>query len=152
MININILPSIKKYLDGFYDALVKRQDQGDTPYNLRGCAYMDDFEQPKIVFQSIMSKGPRFALDLDKRLTLDSCGIIVCDEYLELEKYLNTIGYFALIHYYSGGSIDKGIKINNILKLPYIRINHRTGNSFEKELNLSKEEIEYVKNYISACE
>ena len=39
-IDINEYPAIKEHLDNYYDKLVKRDDQGDTPYNLRCCAYM----------------------------------------------------------------------------------------------------------------
>src|SRR5690606_856102 len=42
-IEISDYPAIKKHLDGFYSELAKRADKGDTPYNLRNCAYTDDF-------------------------------------------------------------------------------------------------------------
>jgi methylase of polypeptide subunit release factors len=42
-INIEDYPAIKKHLDKYYPKLEKRADKGDTPYNLRHCAYMEDF-------------------------------------------------------------------------------------------------------------
>ncbi|MCB5020476.1 restriction endonuclease, partial [Streptococcus mutans] len=42
-ININDYPAVKKHLDCYWNEINKRQDKGDTPYNLRRCAYMDDF-------------------------------------------------------------------------------------------------------------
>lgn len=42
-INIDDYPAVKAHLDNFYDRLEKREDKGDTPYNLRNCAYMDFF-------------------------------------------------------------------------------------------------------------
>ena len=48
-IDINDYPAIKAHLDQFWDKIKTRADQGDTPYNLRNCAYLDDFSQPKIV-------------------------------------------------------------------------------------------------------
>lgn len=39
-IDINNYPAIKAHLDQFYSQLEKRSDKGDTPYNLRNCAYM----------------------------------------------------------------------------------------------------------------
>ena len=33
---------------------MKRADKGDTPYNLRNCAYIDDFFKPKIVWARLM--------------------------------------------------------------------------------------------------
>ncbi|MGQ3537761.1 Eco57I restriction-modification methylase domain-containing protein, partial [Ornithobacterium rhinotracheale] len=42
-INIDDYPAIKKHLDQYWTRLEKRADQGVTPYNLRNCAYMEDF-------------------------------------------------------------------------------------------------------------
>jgi len=42
-IQIEDYPAVKKHLHSFYSQLEKRADKGDTPYNLRNCAYMDDF-------------------------------------------------------------------------------------------------------------
>ena len=39
-----------------------RADKGDTPYNLRNCAYMDDFNKQKIVWIEL-TDHPNFALD-----------------------------------------------------------------------------------------
>ena len=41
-ININEYSAVKAYLDQHWDKISKRADKGDTPYNLRNCAYMDD--------------------------------------------------------------------------------------------------------------
>ncbi|GAB1414812.1 hypothetical protein MASR2M117_02180 [Paludibacter sp.] len=58
-VNINDYPAIKKHLDSFWTAIEKRADQGDTPYNLRNCAYMEDFNRQKIVWSDI-STEPEF--------------------------------------------------------------------------------------------
>ncbi|BBC56771.1 type II restriction endonuclease [Streptococcus mutans] len=55
-ININDYPAVKKHLDCYWNEINKRQDKGDTPYNLRRCAYMDDFNKPKIAWNRIASK------------------------------------------------------------------------------------------------
>ena len=63
-VNIDDYPAIKEWLDNGgiayngkeykgYEIIAKRADQGDTPYNLRSCAYMDDFSKPKIVWASV---------------------------------------------------------------------------------------------------
>lgn len=41
-------PAIKEHLDQFYSQL-KRSDKGKTPYNLRNCAYLEEFEKEKII-------------------------------------------------------------------------------------------------------
>lgn len=61
-INIDDYPSLKHYLDKNYDMIEKRSDMGDTPYNLRNCAYLEKFSQPKIVWGEISDK-PKFYLD-----------------------------------------------------------------------------------------
>lgn len=40
-VNINDYPAIKAHLDKYWDKISKRADKGDTPYNLRNCAYME---------------------------------------------------------------------------------------------------------------
>ena len=40
-INIEDYPAVKMHLDSYYAKIAKREDQGDTPYNLRCCAYWD---------------------------------------------------------------------------------------------------------------
>jgi very-short-patch-repair endonuclease len=55
-IDVNDYPAIKAHLDQYYDRLEKRYDKGDTPYNLRNCAYIDEFEKEKIVYNDINQK------------------------------------------------------------------------------------------------
>ncbi|MUU57874.1 class I SAM-dependent DNA methyltransferase [Helicobacter pylori] len=52
-IDIEKYPAIKAHLDSHHDAIVTRSDQGDTPYHLRNCAYLEDFEKEKIVWASV---------------------------------------------------------------------------------------------------
>lgn len=39
-IDVNEYPAIKSHLDQYWNKISKRADKGDTPYNLRNCAYM----------------------------------------------------------------------------------------------------------------
>lgn len=52
-IDIEKYPAIKTHLDSHYDTIATRCDQGDTPYNLRNCAYLEDFEKEKIVWNPV---------------------------------------------------------------------------------------------------
>ena len=61
-IDINDYPAIKQHLDLYWDKISKRDDKGVTPYNLRNCAYLDDFYKPKIVWGEISDKS-KFAFD-----------------------------------------------------------------------------------------
>ena len=50
-IDVTNYPAVKQWLDQFKKTLDDRTDQGDTPYNLRDCAYWEVFKSPKIMYQ-----------------------------------------------------------------------------------------------------
>ena len=52
-IRIEDYPAVKAHLDQYWDKLCARADQGDTPYNLRNCAYWEDFDKPKVMWKII---------------------------------------------------------------------------------------------------
>ena len=52
-IDIRDYPAVKQHLDLYWDKIEKRDDKGITPYNLRNCAYMDDFNKPKVMWKII---------------------------------------------------------------------------------------------------
>lgn len=49
-IHIEDYPAIKQHLDNYWDKIEPRTDQGETAYNLRNCAYLDDLSKTKIVW------------------------------------------------------------------------------------------------------
>ena len=57
-ISIDDYPAIKKHLETFSTMLEKRGDKGDTPYNLRNCAYLEEFSKPKIIYPNMTSVFP----------------------------------------------------------------------------------------------
>ena len=61
-INIDDYPAVKVHLDQYWNQISTRADKGDTPYNLRNCAYMDDFNKQKIVWIELTDHA-NFALD-----------------------------------------------------------------------------------------
>ena len=61
-VNIDDYPAIKAHLDRFYSQLEKRQDKGKTPYNLRNCAYYEEFAKEKLIWMDLTEKG-RLAFD-----------------------------------------------------------------------------------------
>ena len=58
-IEINDYPAIESYLSQFYTQLEKR-DKGRTPYNLRSCAYYEEFAREKLFWIDLTERG-RFA-------------------------------------------------------------------------------------------
>ena len=58
-IDIDDYPAVKAHLDLYWDKIAARDDQGATPYNLRNCAYWEDFEKPQILWIEL-SDEPKF--------------------------------------------------------------------------------------------
>ncbi len=82
-VDVNEYPAVKKHLDGFFPKLQNRQDQGDTPYNLRSCAYYGLFNEGRVVWSDI-SKNPTFAICSAGMFLFNTCYMInsTHNEYL----------------------------------------------------------------------
>ncbi|MCQ2822603.1 class I SAM-dependent DNA methyltransferase [Helicobacter pylori] len=79
-IDIEKYPAIKAHLDSHHDAIVTRSDQGDTPYHLRNCAYLEDFEKEKIVYPET-SQGAYFVYENSQIFLEKTAFMIVSDAY-----------------------------------------------------------------------
>ncbi|GAA7435605.1 class I SAM-dependent DNA methyltransferase [Helicobacter pylori] len=79
-IDIEKYPTLKAHLDSHYDAIATRSDQGDTPYNLRNCAYLEDFEKEKIVYPET-SQGAYFVYENSGIFLEKTAFMIVSDAY-----------------------------------------------------------------------
>lgn len=75
-IDVDDIPSIKQHLDNYWLKLSVRSDQGDTPYNLRNCGYINSFDKPKIIYPETTKFLP-FYLDEEGFLTTKTCFIMV---------------------------------------------------------------------------
>lgn len=119
-INIEHYPAIKKHLDQFYAQLEKRADKGDTPYNLRNCAYMEDFYRPKIVWKRVGSIL-RFSYDESGKMALDSTCFATGKHIKFLVAVLNSnMGHYLLKDAPKTGTGDLLISVQAIepLKIP----------------------------------
>ena len=88
-INIDDYAAVKRHLKKFQVELEARTDKGDTPYNLRNCAYMDDFNKQKLIWIELSDIG-RFALDAnDNYLTLNGTFIMVGSDLKYICSVLN---------------------------------------------------------------
>lgn len=93
-IHIEDYPSIKQHLDSYWFNLEKRADKGDTPYNLRNCAYMDEFSKPKIVWAELSRTGNSFAFSDDGAMVLNTCYILSFkDKKPHIEDLHNLLGF-----------------------------------------------------------
>ena len=57
-IEISDYPAVKAHLDQYWSKISTRADRGDTPYNLRNCAYLEDFFKPKIMYPNMTKYMP----------------------------------------------------------------------------------------------
>ena len=88
-IDINDYPVVKAFLDQYWDRISTRADKGDTPYNLRNCAYLEDFSKPKIIYPN-MTKYMPFVFDNEMYLTNQKCFIITGKYVAYLTAFFNS--------------------------------------------------------------
>ena len=81
-IKIEDYPAIKLHLDYYWDKIESRADKGDTPYNLRNCAYVDEFSKPKIVWGNLNTKGSYALAPEDMFINAPACMIVPGSPYL----------------------------------------------------------------------
>ncbi|RVY21378.1 class I SAM-dependent DNA methyltransferase [Helicobacter pylori] len=124
-IDIEKYPATKAHLDAHWNTIATRCDQGDTPYHLRNCAYLEDFEKEKIVYPCIMAKEPCFVYE-EKGFYAPAPANIITGDKTEI-KYLTALLnskciYFAMRKFYMGGGIEGELKTNNLEKIPIPQI------------------------------
>lgn len=124
-VDIEKYPALKSHLDSHWDMIATRCDQGDTPYHLRNCAYLEDFEKEKIVYPCIMAKEPCFVYE-EKGFYAPAPANIITGDKIEI-KYITALLnskciYFAMRKFYMGGGIEGELKTNNLEKIPIPKI------------------------------
>ncbi|EAH9741934.1 class I SAM-dependent DNA methyltransferase [Campylobacter coli] len=142
VINIEYYPSLKKHFDEFYPQLEKRADKGLTPYNLRNCAYIEEFEKEKIVYPCIMAKEPCFSYETSFAFAMAPANIITSNS--DILKYIlaflnSDFIYLMLRKFYMGGGIEGELKTNNLEKLPIPKINSKNQKLADELINLVDE-------------
>ena len=168
-IDINDYPAVKAHLDQYWDRIATRADKGDTPYNLRNCAYLEDFSKPKIIFQEIVQSS-QFLYDCDIHYMCNDTGrIIVSDKLPFILGVLNSkLFFYSVKKFYGGGVLgEHGIRMKhtffgNFPCLPYnkqiediakelsIRYDSKLANHLDDIIcsfyTLTKEEIAEISN------
>ncbi len=122
-IKIEDYPAIKAHLDQYWDKIEKRADQGETPYNLRNCAYLEDFSKPKIIWKRIGSIL-RFSYDDKGTLGLDSTCFATGQHISYLCCVLNSdMGHYLLKDSPKTGTGDLLISVQAIepIMVPYCK-------------------------------
>jgi len=78
-VDINDYPAIKAHLDQYWPKLKSRADKGDTPYNLRNCAYLEDFQKPKVMWK-IIGCNINFSYDAGMMICNNAVNIMTGDK------------------------------------------------------------------------
>ena len=92
-VNVEDYPTLKNHLNQYWDKISKRDDQGITPYNLRNCAYMDDFNKPKIVYAELARTGNAFTIDNDQLLISNTSYMITFNKNIVCSELYNLLGF-----------------------------------------------------------
>lgn len=111
-INIEDYPAVKVHLNQYWNKICDRDDQGDTPYNLRNCVYLEDFFKPKIVWTELSDES-KFAVCNDL-IPLNTVFFLTGEHLNHLLGLLNS----KLIHWYFTTCIgtSSGVGTNRWLK------------------------------------
>lgn len=99
-INIDNFPKLKLYLDKFEPKLSNRSDKGATPYNLRNCTYLEEFEKDKIFYNEIGNEI-NFTLDTKKFVCNNKLYFISLEKNNTLQlKFLTGVLNSKLLQWY----------------------------------------------------
>jgi type II restriction/modification system DNA methylase subunit YeeA len=172
-INIDNYPAVKEHLDKYFPQLKRRQDKGDTPYNLRNCSYMEDFYKPKIVWK-IIGSNINFLID-DEGFYYNNAANILTSDTVSM-KYLVALLNSKIFEWYfkkiifievEGGGVQMFSTVMEKVPIPQIFENNienmvsdildlkkqnKCTKSIEDELdiiiynfyNITEEEINYI--------
>lgn len=106
-IDINDYPAVKAHLDQYWDKISVRADKGDTPYNLRNCTYLEDFNKPKLFYADI-SRHLNFCFCRDVMFCNNTTYFIVAENNLILEHLYRYLNHHLIDWYYKTLSVQLG--------------------------------------------
>jgi len=134
-VNIGEYPAVKEHLDKFWDIICARTDQGKTPYNLRSCAYMDDFSKQKIVYPN-MTKFMPFVYDNNGFYTNQKCFIVTGECISFLTAFFNS-SLFKYCFRDNFPELQGGTReLSKVFfdKIPIRRVSHEENMMFESKI------------------
>lgn len=159
-IDIKEYPAIKAHLDQYWDKISTRTDKGDTPYNLRSCAYLEDFSKPKLIYSEIVQE-PQFFFDKAGQFYPEATTFIMVGESIEyLYDVLHSrIATYIFKTFYAGGGLGNGgyrykkafLELLPIPKPNADFVQYDIEADLAKSYSLSEEEIAYISSQIDIC-
>lgn len=149
-VDINDYHAIKVHLDQWQDKLKERQDKGKTIYNLRDCAFIQDFSKEKIIWIELTNIN-KFAYSNKEDYLLAGAFFMVGESLKYLLAFLNSklcLFYFSLICNSSGMATIQWKKFA-LEKVPVKELSEKDQKPFvnlvEEVLEITKES-DYLKN------
>lgn len=145
-IDINDYPAIKEHLNKYLPQLEKRLDQGDNPYLLRSCDYLEKFEKEKIIYSDIGKLG--FCYD-DKQMYLNNTVYFLNTKSKYILAILNskiTNYWYSQVSSSLGTGGSRGFKIF-IEQIPIPKISLEEQEPFVKFVDKILEAKEKVQKY-----
>jgi type II restriction/modification system DNA methylase subunit YeeA len=118
-IDINDYPAVKAHLDQYWDKIERRADQGDTPYNLRNCAYLEDFNKPKIIYN--IAQSLTFAMSTNGEY-LNNTAYFFTGIESELNLLLKVLNSKVLDWYYRTLSVQLGERAVRMFSIYVLKI------------------------------
>ena len=153
-VHIEDYPAIKAHLDQYWDKISKRADKGDTPYNLRNCAYLEDFSKPKIIYPET-TMGAFFAFDENGYFIDKTCFMLISNKAKFLQQILSCklfeVAYRKIFSSVELGEHGYQYNKHALIKLPVPSSISINGNNISdldiyKLYHLTKDEIIYIEN------
>jgi adenine-specific DNA-methyltransferase len=149
-------PFIYSYLSSFSPDRENRGDQGLHWSNLRDCAYLEDFEKPKISY-IYTAKNHHFYLDKKGFIVNNSCFFISSENYF-LWAFLNSklFKYYQKIKFVAYGDAENSGRVkldrNKMLTVPIKDVSENQYSKFinlyDRYCNLSNNEIPQLESEI----
>lgn len=153
-------PTLIPYFESFGESFYKRGEQGDSYYNLRNCAYIQRYEEPKIIYADIVQDQGKFYYDEEKYYTNDTAFMITGKNLVYLTGVLNSKAFtFFYKQFYCGSSLGKkGLRFKRdyLLRVPIPLGNERcmkeiercVRNIYQKRNNNKYGDISNIESYI----
>ena len=133
-IHIEDYPAVKAHLDQYWDRISQRADKGDTPYNLRNCAYLEDFSKPKMLWKRVGSIL-RFCYNDNETLGLDSTCFATGENIEFICCVLNSpMGHYLLKDAPKTGTGDLLVSVQAIEPIQIPQVGLETNSEFKKLL------------------
>lgn len=146
-VNIENYPVIKEHLNQYFEILEKRSDKGNTPYNLRNCAFLDDFEKEKIIWLELSDKS-KFTIE-NEHYTLAGTFIMTGENLKYLLAFLNSKlieWYFDYICNSSGVGTNQWKKVF-VEQIPIPKIDDESQKPFINLVDEILESKQKIKDY-----